>query len=423
MRISWAAAVLCLAALAVLVLAAAPAAADGRTTIADGTAWNSERKVAAAPDGTVYVSYVDRVNGTTAVFVKRSTDDGNSWTVLPQLSTAEAFRVCVAVDSTGRLHVAWTEVAGANRQLFYARLDGASSWTPRLQISDTPGYSGYPSIGVDSADRIHVVWYGFDGANYQIYYRYLDGAGWHDTVQATHGADDANNPAIAIGPDDVVHVAFFSVVGTLEDVYYMAGGPSGWSLERVNPARVPSSRPSIVVHDDGRPAIAYASGNNASVEVRVAERDVVDGWSSNVGVSLLGEGADNPSLAADDAGNLAVFYETAAGDIRYRARIGANWSEPVTVSAVRPARWPSASWARFPAETTGVVRVVWTEESASTFFVNFTSVRIFPTPVCHNCDPDPLRGWGVPLLFVGAATAAVAAVAIASYRTKGGGRP
>jgi hypothetical protein len=419
------------AVLVLFALAAAPAllaAADYGPSVTDGTSSNAERKAAVAPDGTVFATFTEPQGNSTAIAVKRSTDGGKSWILLPLPSTAAAFRSCVAVDSHGTLHIAWTEFVGPDRQVFYARLDGQLNWTGKLQLSDTLGYSGFPSLAVDSQDRVHVVWYGFDGATYQVYYRYLDASGWHPAVQATHGVQDANNPSIAMGPDDRVHVAFFSYFRGQTDVWYMVGGPSGWNiLQRVNPTGVPSSNPSIVVHANGTAAIAYASGENATLEVRYTERDASGNWSVNEPVSALGEGGSNPSLVASDHNEAAVFFETASGELKYSVRSARNalaWSAERPIYSPAKSHWLSASWAAFPPlPETGDVSVLWTQDNGTGFEVGFATVNAFAAIAPGLPMASPWwQGLVLPLALVSLSGISMAAFWVSSMRTKGGGR-
>src|SRR6266511_4338738 len=164
----------------VLCLAAVPppasAGPEPPSTLA--TAYNTQRKLARSVDGTLYAAVTVNASGTPAVRVL-STPDGSAWTTLPppSLTGAASDRASLAIDSARRLHLVWTEVAGSDRQVFYARFSGGA-WSPAEQLSHSTGYAGFPSLAVDAQDRPHVVWYGFDGAFYQIYYRRLDPSGW-----------------------------------------------------------------------------------------------------------------------------------------------------------------------------------------------------------------------------------------------------
>ena len=418
-------ALLAAAVLALFLAAAPPSDAASGPTVFAGTSWNAERKVAEAPDGTLLATFTEAQGNSTGIAVKRSADRGASWEILPSPSVGQAFRSCVAVNSTGAVHLAWTQFVAGERQIFYGRWTGGPAWQGVEQLSDTPGYSGFPSLAVDSADRVHLVWYGYDGLTYQVYYRYLDGAGWHSTAQATRGVQDANNPAIAIGPDDRVHVAFYSYFRGETDVWYMRGGPAGFDvLERVSAPGALASQPSLVVHANGTAAVAYIAGANETLRVLVSERGSAGVWGAPFAASVPGEAPAAPSLVADRAGNLAVFFETSAGALRYRARIGGVWAEPITLATPPGNRWPSASWAAHAGGPNPQnVNVLWTQEANGTFSVGFARVDLFPATPC-NCPPLApwWQEWAVPLLFIGGAGASMGALWIAAARTKGGGR-
>lgn len=406
-------------------VAAWPAEGASGPTVFAGTSWNAERKIAEGPGGGLFATFTEAQGNSTGIAVKTSADRGATWTALPSPSVGQAFRSTLAINSTGVVHLAWTQFVGGERQIFYGRWSAGPGWEGVKQLSDTPGYSGFPALAVDSADRLHLVWYGFDGVTYQIYYRYLDGAGWHTTAQATHGAQDANNPAIAIGPDDRVHVAFYSYVRGETDVWYMRGGPSGFDvLERVSAPGAGASQPSLIVHPNGTAAVAYLAGANATLEVLVSQRGEAGVWGAPSHVSLAGESPGPPSLVADKSGNLAVFYETGAGALRYRTRIGGAWAEAVTLAAGPGNRWPSASWAPFAGGANSQnVNVAWTLDSNGTFTVAFARVELFPVAPC-KCEPSVpwWQDWAIPLLILGGAGISMGAMWLASARSKGGGR-
>jgi hypothetical protein len=404
-------------------LSAWPALADEGPAVSGSTAFNSERKVEVAPDGAIFVTFVDIVNNTTTVFVKQSLDAGATWTRLPALSRNESFRSALAIDSRGTVHVAWSELAGVNRQVFYARWQGGPAWLATEQLSHTPGYSGFPALAVDAQDRLHLVWYGFDGTNYQVFYTWRQAGGaWADAVQAAHGAKDANNPAIALGPDGQVHVAYFTYVRGETDVWYMVGGPGGWSVpQRVNGEGESAVRPSLVVRPDGTACVAWVGQSNSTTYVDFAQRSASGNWSASQRVSGNDSGADNPSLTASSAGDLAVFFETAAGSIRVATQIHGAWHGPVTLASAPGNRWPSASWSN-PTRTSNqtAVLVVWTLEGAGTSRLQFARVDFFPPPACPCAAPDAdgLLRWGLAV-GVGAAAALTTGLVLYGRRQRG----
>jgi hypothetical protein len=332
------------------------------------TAYNSQRKVAVSADGRlVAVTYVEPgVDGASVVRAKLSRDGGASWERLPAVSRAAAFRSTVALDGARRLQLSWTELAGEHRQVFHATWDGGPAWQGRRQLSDTPGYSGYPALAVDAADGLHLVWYGYDGRQYQVYYRHRPAGGeWAPAVQATRWVDDANAPALALGPDGRAHVAFYGYHEGRHETYYLAGGPAGWSsVERVSPEGEAAALPSIAVGADGVPRVAYVLGEGAATTVVHTERGADGAWTPPVPVSAPGERADDPSLAlAGPGGAVWVAYDTPEGAIRLaRPAADGSWEREVVTDVDADAAWPSLSWAAWPEGVESApVFAAWTE--------------------------------------------------------------
>src|SRR3989304_6237199 len=82
-----------------------PVAAGSEAPSVLATAYNTQRKLAATPDGTLYAA-----------------------------------------------------APGGSRQVVYSLYQGGA-WSPKVQLSSSPGYAGFPSIAVDARDRVHVAWY------------------------------------------------------------------------------------------------------------------------------------------------------------------------------------------------------------------------------------------------------------------------
>lgn len=94
---------------------------------------NTGRKVATAPDGTIYVVYYGLTNG---IRVARSTDRGESFAPSVQVD-ADSTEVEIAADAEGVVHVAW----GDSGEIKYSRStdDGATFSAPAVVGSTTAG--------------------------------------------------------------------------------------------------------------------------------------------------------------------------------------------------------------------------------------------------------------------------------------------
>jgi len=194
------------------------------TEYASATLINQQRKIVKSTDGTLYCVYVKKLGDYYQIYVAKSTDGGNTWVDETRISTYTGmenygqFYPSIAVDSQDRIHVVWSGKTDGYpyTQIWYAYYDGA--WHTPVRISTYTGMGNYgqysPSIAVDLQDRVHIVWYGKSTdypSYYQIWYAYYDGA-WHTPVRISTytGMEnyDQSYPSIAVDLQDRVHVVW-----------------------------------------------------------------------------------------------------------------------------------------------------------------------------------------------------------------------
>ncbi len=377
------------------------------------TAYNTQRKLAAAPDGTLYAAVSLNVSGVPTARVL-SRPPGGDWTPLyPPTTTGNASdRTSLAIDSRGRLHLAWTEVLSTERQVLYARHDGGV-WTPALQLSRTVGYAGFPSIAVDALDRVHVAWYATpDGVNYQILYRRLEASGWTSERALTFAPSDATNPALALGPDGVVHVVWSRLarrMSTVTEVAYLR-------LERdevveeltISAPLVPAATPSLVVAGNGTVHVVW-SGDGRIQHVEWDGR-----WLPVETITSGSPVADNPTLALDPWGRLHVFWEGADGQLYHQVRNG-TWSSPEPFTSEGRNFEPSTRWSQFNNPLCGPnagVDVMWTKDAGGALSLEYRRIDV-PIPCPTASGPDPLA-WAAG--GIASAVAGVGFVLIARRR-------
>ncbi|HUL02386.1 MAG TPA: sialidase family protein [Gemmatimonadales bacterium] len=140
----------------------------------------------AAPDGSLYVSWLDDREGKAAPYVTRSSDGGRTWSPNRRVGTGEACPCCrtaLTSASDGTLFIAWRQVLSGNvRDIVVSRSnDQGVTWTAPVRVhADDWVYGGCPhagpSIQVDAANRLHVAWWtGKEGAAGVYYARSTDG--------------------------------------------------------------------------------------------------------------------------------------------------------------------------------------------------------------------------------------------------------
>ncbi len=137
-------------------------------------------------DGTVWVAWSARRNGTWDIYVRTSRDGelGEEW----NLTTNEAydFRPEILATSSGGMWVAWERGLKGRSMQIVAKYFNAGTWSEEIVIEDRPGYAYRPSL-VESSDGS--VWFAWDhtvGANAEVYIRQAKGGVLHEPIRVTH---------------------------------------------------------------------------------------------------------------------------------------------------------------------------------------------------------------------------------------------
>jgi len=141
-----------------------------------------------ASDGAIYVSWLDGRGGTSAAYVTRSADGGVTWApnvrVEPAGEACECCRTAVATAGDGMVYVAWRKLfPGRVRDVVVARSsDRGVSWSAPVRAhADDWRFDACPDAGpalaVDDSGRVHVAWWtGLEGRAGVYYARSSDGA-------------------------------------------------------------------------------------------------------------------------------------------------------------------------------------------------------------------------------------------------------
>ena len=131
-------------------------------------------------------------------------------TVFPQIVT----------DSNGYLHLIWMEIAsddapwtGQNPGILYSRWNG-DTWSAPSKISENTGFAEIPSLAVDSAKTVHVVWddetYGSRSSPRVAYRTRASGGTWSsiETLPLPSGTVFNWSARVAIDQANAPHVVF-----------------------------------------------------------------------------------------------------------------------------------------------------------------------------------------------------------------------
>jgi hypothetical protein len=133
--------------------------------------------LAVADDGTVVAAWADARGGDKAVYSRERPAGGawgSPWRVSPGGAGAE--EPALSIDAEGRRHLAWQDarVSVFNREIFYQAIVAGSAWystgASDTRVSDGSGKSSRPSMLVDRAGRVFLLWQDARHGNPEIYF-------------------------------------------------------------------------------------------------------------------------------------------------------------------------------------------------------------------------------------------------------------
>ena len=242
--------------------------------------------MAVAPDGSVYVVWLDardydpKLGDLSSVYFARSTDGGKSFSrnVRVAAHTCSCCRPTVAIDSKGRIYVAWRHNFDDVRDMAVATsVDGGKTFSPLVRVSkDGWVLHGCPESGpslLSVGNRLYIAWF-TAGADSRP--RVL--ASWSDDrgrsfaapIELSTGVLDANHPMLFAGKPNGVWAAFEG-----RDVRTQGG----WSPFRTYVIRI------------DRPGMAAVAVTKSSADQEYPFAVMRDAQSLFVGVSSAGHAA------------------------------------------------------------------------------------------------------------------------------------
>jgi hypothetical protein len=152
------------------------------------TAGKASMPVVAAEDSAVHVVWMDSLNGIRCSYYKRSTDNGQTWSVNVLLDSNTAFWPGVAVSGQMVVITLNKRLTPTNTEVYIMiSNDGGATWGAEQQISNADGRSEDPAIAL-LGQQIHLSWNDKRSGTMLIYYRHsLDGgATWGPEMAVTH---------------------------------------------------------------------------------------------------------------------------------------------------------------------------------------------------------------------------------------------
>jgi len=297
-------------------------------------------RVAVDSSGGVHLVWSDTTPGDSEIYYKQSTDGGGTWATSQRLtfSSGSSGNPDIAVDSTGKLHVVWEDKAPGNSEIYYKRSpDGGATWSTSKRLTWNEGTSWSPAVAVDSSDSVHAVWSESTPGNFEIYYKKSTdgGATWSTSKNLSSTSGNSFSPAIAVDSSDRIHVAWSDATPGNTEIYYRKStdGGAAWSTsKRLSWTAEASAQPAIAVDASGRIHVAWSDATTGDSEIYYKKSS--DGgatWITSKSLTWNTGDSLSPALAVDILGNLHLVWSDktpGSSEVYYRksADHGATWT-------------------------------------------------------------------------------------------------
>ena len=325
--------------------------------------------IALGPEGSVHVAWNDYRNDQDGRFVpdggidgindadiyySKSEDGGNTFSQNVKVnddienSQYTHHHRFISVDYGGKVHVVWSDERNGRADVYYANsTDGGLTFNPNLKVSDGNVSAAVPSLAVDSAGTIFVVWRDSRNATAgeRIFLsRSYDGG---ESFEKSQMIDDSpttlmqDDPEIAV-VGDIVGVVWFESLSVKAYLSVSSDGGSTFS----GPKRPSESEPSV---PEWEPSISINNSRYIAVtwrDRRTSDYDIYFSGSHDLGQTFEANVRVNddatmfhqfmPSVVTDDNGYVYVVWHDARSGVKcdiYFARSPSGLADLTTSSS------------------------------------------------------------------------------------------
>lgn len=333
------------------------------------TNFQNEPDVAVDPEGLIYVIWTDGRNSATTgpdIYYANSTDGGLSFNpnlrVNDDATGAEQARPEIAAAPDRTVYAAWSDPrnSGRGRDIYFSTSsDLGGTWTPNIAVNDDTGLvaQDYPSLAVNSAGTIYIVWADYRTTNTQpdiFASRSMNrGASFaaNVIVNDDRGVAWQGTPSLAANANGVraAWVDTRTWGSTGYDIYF-AGSADGltWSASvKVNDDTLPTNQqqaPSVAVDAAGNAFAAWFDQRDSGQDVYMAALDVVAPSANTGGAQVAGQDVTidfDASASADNFGIVRYEWDFGDGTVSNGHTVGHAYRNPGTYQA-RLTVWDSS---------------------------------------------------------------------------------
>jgi hypothetical protein len=190
-------------------------------------------EIAVGADGSINVAWEDDFNFQSDISFSRSTDKGATFSTPKNLSNnaGNSFSAQIAVDLSGNIDVVWMDDTPGNYVIFLSRsADQGTTFSSAKNLSNSPGNSGNPQIGVDANGGTYVAWQGNvpPGTNNDTFVaRSTDGITFSAPVNLSNDSGNSINPWLVVDGAGGINLGWSDNTPGRANVFYARSLDSG----------------------------------------------------------------------------------------------------------------------------------------------------------------------------------------------------
>ncbi len=259
-----------------------------------GAAIQDNPAVAAEPNGTIWVVWDQRATASSDrdVYIAKLPADGNAFepSVLIYNNSLNQANPAIAVDSTGKLYVAWEQWSATdpNRFIMLATSTNGQTWVsdpnnPPLRVDPAPPepntvvVARNPSMATGEGNRVYIAWEETrNGGDSDIWLRSIHPvAGLEAAVQITTDSANQTEPVVGVDSSGVVYVVWTdarNAATTGTDIFIARSNVGPWTNTPLVTAAGNQSSPALALASQAH--IAWVDVNDLRETVLGSETSV-----------------------------------------------------------------------------------------------------------------------------------------------------
>jgi hypothetical protein len=182
--------------------------------------------------GTAHLVYITRPGEALVWYTKNPTPSNpNTWTAPYPIAEGTGLDWSypkVATDSKGNAHVVWPAVVAGDEEIMY-RYQVNGAWQPTEIVSNTPYPSGKPSVAVNTlTDEVYIAWQeAYGSGNWEVMLKTYEidkatgSKKWSSNLRVTDSPEFSGDPSLVSSIDGDIHL-FFGDQGEIKHTVKLA---------------------------------------------------------------------------------------------------------------------------------------------------------------------------------------------------------